>query len=578
MSSRPAAPGTGERKMVVLELDKLEGTYLDLGFWDEDIGHEAYADLLRSSRIREEDFDGNLLRIHTSPHPGIPLKNETIFRCYCTSPGLQNCRACHMRKRTAFAEGRAQLAHLERTDALARARRYKDAARHFRAEASVLEAAVAERDAELVAANAKIEALKGFLAAQFAENVAALPADHELAAFQRAADKFEAEGGNAGRSAHVAADEHHAGDAPADDLGAGGADGEGASTDSDDEDAHDGLARKRRRVSSAGPSRPPVSAGASARRRRPVPSSRPALAVPASSGPEQPLSFSAGSALAAPARSGPEMPRSSSSCRRPSSASALAVSAGSGPEKQKPAGRSSWNSRSALLDVPAAVPLASIAAAVPASRKRRASAPPTESGAGSPDDRKRRSVSPASNGGADADADSEATLSDPDAGSEDTDSDSEDTESSSSSDADDNTDSFAPSSTANDTDSFGPSCAPAPFPSAPAPAAPAPPRPHPHTRTRTGTWTPHDKNSLIAVMTSLAAGVAARTHAPVYDAALWEIVEHRLLAEHGVVRGAQACRMVWNRGLRKVTGIDERKRKDPGRLETSLQRKGKGRG
>lgn len=45
MPPRPAASGVGEKKVVVIELEKLEGTYLELGYWDEDIGAEAYDDL-----------------------------------------------------------------------------------------------------------------------------------------------------------------------------------------------------------------------------------------------------------------------------------------------------------------------------------------------------------------------------------------------------------------------------------------------------------------------------------------------------------------------------------------------------
>lgn len=33
------------KKMVVVEYHKVLGTYLELGFWDEDIGAERYAEL-----------------------------------------------------------------------------------------------------------------------------------------------------------------------------------------------------------------------------------------------------------------------------------------------------------------------------------------------------------------------------------------------------------------------------------------------------------------------------------------------------------------------------------------------------
>jgi hypothetical protein len=33
------------KKVVVIEYDKVEGTYLKLGYWDEDIGAERYAEL-----------------------------------------------------------------------------------------------------------------------------------------------------------------------------------------------------------------------------------------------------------------------------------------------------------------------------------------------------------------------------------------------------------------------------------------------------------------------------------------------------------------------------------------------------
>ncbi|KFY06087.1 hypothetical protein V491_08866, partial [Pseudogymnoascus sp. VKM F-3775] len=115
MSSEPAASAPAEKKVVVIEYERLEGTYLELGYWDEDISAERYADLLSEGRIREEGyltFDGNLLSIMGRPNTAISLKNETIFRCYC-APDLQNCSACFMRKRTIFAEGRAQLARVE---------------------------------------------------------------------------------------------------------------------------------------------------------------------------------------------------------------------------------------------------------------------------------------------------------------------------------------------------------------------------------------------------------------------------------------------------------------------------------
>lgn len=45
MPGRSAASGVGEKKVVVIEYDKLEGTYLELGYWDEDIGEERFAAL-----------------------------------------------------------------------------------------------------------------------------------------------------------------------------------------------------------------------------------------------------------------------------------------------------------------------------------------------------------------------------------------------------------------------------------------------------------------------------------------------------------------------------------------------------
>lgn len=45
MSGRPAASGVDQKKVVVIEYDKIRGTYLELGFWDDDIGAEKYAEL-----------------------------------------------------------------------------------------------------------------------------------------------------------------------------------------------------------------------------------------------------------------------------------------------------------------------------------------------------------------------------------------------------------------------------------------------------------------------------------------------------------------------------------------------------
>ncbi|KFY43585.1 hypothetical protein V494_01910, partial [Pseudogymnoascus sp. VKM F-4513 (FW-928)] len=93
------------------------------------------------------------------------------------------------------------------------------------------------------------------------------------------------------------------------------------------------------------------------------------------------------------------------------------------------------------------------------------------------------------------------------------------------------------------------------------------------THTRNNTWTEREKDALVDVMTAYAAGVAAGTRPEVFDVALWGMVQAELRTEHGVDRKAQACRMTWGRGLRERTGIDERSRKDPKRLATSVQKK-----
>ncbi|OBT42084.1 hypothetical protein VE00_06564 [Pseudogymnoascus sp. WSF 3629] len=563
MSGRPAASGVDQKKVVVIEYDKIRGTYLELGFWDDDIGAEKYAELLHRGRIREEpclDFDGNLQRIHGQPGTAIALKNETIFQCYC-SGDLQNCRACFMRKRTIFAEGCAQLARTE-------GRAAKAAARHYKAKAGVLEAEVAvltsqvdirdaevatlrsslaERNAELDAAKAQVLALKDFLADGFTGAVQALGAAHPVAEFHGAADAFEKEGGNVGLSARAGAFGHQAERAPTSDgavgVGGGGAlsgspGSNGDITDSDDEDIHDGLARKRRRISSTGPSSAPTSTtGNSSIRRRPSSSlgARRKLPVPSSSS-------SSRSALAVPASSGPEPPAVRRRKLPASAASALAVSASSGPEAQKPVGRSSWNSRSTLLgfDVVPVVPMASIAAVVAAetatlaasgSRKRKSSSPPADAEAGRSDSQELKTAAPATDADADADADTDGSDFD--------------------SDSDSDSDAAAP---------------PLPPPPAPAPA------PAPATR-RTTTWTEHEKTCLIAVMFSHADAVKAGRRRAVYDTALWALIRRQLMAEHGIDRVPQACRMTWNRGLRELTGLDERLRQDPNKMATSLQKK-----
>lgn len=406
-----------------------------------------------------------------------------------------------MRKRTIFAEGQAQLARLSRREAKAAARHFKAAARHFKGKAGVLEAEVAAlkssataHDTELLASKAQVLELKDFIAKRFADEVHALGAAHPLNQFQRAADKFESEGGNVGLSARQSADGHRDGRAPTTDGGSqespdsgfgggvpsGSPDGAGDIADADDGDFQVRL------TSSAGPSRPPTST--STRRpsspsgaRRQLPPSAPALAVSASSGPEQP----------------PRRRRHLPAAPLP----ALAVPARSGPEK--PPGRSSWNSRSAQLDLaapPAPNPVAAASGPVEA-------AGPSSSSvavASSSSSRKRKSASPSS----DSDTDSD--------------------------------DSDAPS---------------------------------PAKKTHNGTWTEHEKLCLIDVVASHLAAVTAGRRAAVHDAALWEVIQGRLRAEHDVDRGAQACRMTWNRGLRERSGIDERLRPDPGRMATSLQKK-----
>ncbi|KFY05935.1 hypothetical protein V492_08228, partial [Pseudogymnoascus sp. VKM F-4246] len=291
MSQGSAASAPGEKTLVVIEYEKVEGTYLELGYWDEDIGAERYAELLHEGRIREEGyltFDGNLLLINGQPDTAISLKNETIFRCYC-APDLQNCRACFMRKRTIFAEGNAQLARVElhSTQATVRDLRAKNSI--LEAENAALRASTRAIRTELRTSKSQVLALKDYIAKELTGRVAALGPDHPLNLFHRAADKFESEGGNVGLSARLAASGLQGGVAPTPDNGrrvshdsgfGGGVpsgsppDSAGEFTDSDDEDAHDGLAlaRKRRRVSSAGPSRPPTSAATSTRRRRRRPS------------------------------------------------------------------------------------------------------------------------------------------------------------------------------------------------------------------------------------------------------------------------------------------------------------------
>jgi hypothetical protein len=82
-------------KVIVVEHERLEETYLVLGPWDEDIGHEKFSELyvcsnmtgisltrnsLMEGRLRDtgfDSFDGNLLRHHGQKSGGLPLKNET---------------------------------------------------------------------------------------------------------------------------------------------------------------------------------------------------------------------------------------------------------------------------------------------------------------------------------------------------------------------------------------------------------------------------------------------------------------------------------------------------------------------
>lgn len=101
-----------------------------------------------------------------------------------------------MRKRTTFAEGRAQLARLERREAQAAARHFKSAAILLEAEVASLKSSIAAlessataRDTELLASKAQVLELKDYIAKRFADEVHALGAAHPLNQFQRAADR-----------------------------------------------------------------------------------------------------------------------------------------------------------------------------------------------------------------------------------------------------------------------------------------------------------------------------------------------------------------------------------------------------
>ncbi|OBT51847.1 hypothetical protein VE04_08007 [Pseudogymnoascus sp. 24MN13] len=546
MSKRPAESVVDQKKVVVIEYDKLDGTYLELGFWDDDIGAEKYAELLHKGRIREEaivDFDGNLLRIHGQPNTAIALKNETyeptyprssdsptdlapnsIFRCLCT-PDLQNCRACFMRKHTIFGEGRARLARLAPAPPKQPPGTTKPRPPIWRPRSPcsppLSESATPSATPSSTRSKAQVLALKDFIANRFTGAVQSLGAAHPVAEFQQAADAFEKEGGNVGLSARAGAFGLPAERAPTSDAGVvgggvlSGSPGSGGDiTDSDDEDVHDGLARKRLVVA---PPHPSV-----------LVASAPFLLL---------LSRRSRSRC-----SGPEQPPIRRRKLPASAAFAHAVSASSVPEAQKPAGRSSRSSRSAQLDFDdAVVPRASIAAGVAeanavlaasGSGKRRAGSTLADNEVGLENSQELKSASPA----ADTDNDSDADV--------DTDSDS---------------DTISGSGSVGASDGAAAAAAPAP---APAPAA-----------RRSTSWSEHEKNCLIAVMFAHAAAVKAGRHPAVYDTALWAVVRRRLMAEYGIDRVPQACRMMWNRGLRELTGLDERLRRDPNRMATSLQKK-----
>jgi hypothetical protein len=84
-------------------------------------------------------------------------------------------------------------------------------------------------------------------------------------------------------------------------------------------------------------------------------------------------------------------------------------------------------------------------------------------------------------------------------------------------------------------------------------------------------WTDEEKNALVEIVRTHVEGVKAGSHNDVHDVKLWVALRGELQRIYQIERGAQACRMVWNRELRESSGIDERRHPDPTQLATSLQ-------
>jgi len=84
-------------------------------------------------------------------------------------------------------------------------------------------------------------------------------------------------------------------------------------------------------------------------------------------------------------------------------------------------------------------------------------------------------------------------------------------------------------------------------------------------------WTEDEKNALVEIVRTHVDGVKSGRRNDVHDVKLWVALREELQRVYNIERGAQACRMVWNRELRESSGIDERRHPDPTQLATSLQ-------
>jgi hypothetical protein len=83
-------------------------------------------------------------------------------------------------------------------------------------------------------------------------------------------------------------------------------------------------------------------------------------------------------------------------------------------------------------------------------------------------------------------------------------------------------------------------------------------------------WTQKERQTFIDLMDEHISRTPAGT-TRLYDTHLFEFISAQLRQRYGISRNPGACKNEWSRRLRSLTGIDERKVKNPDKLATSIQ-------